>query len=311
MHNDGIYQSQLPVRALMNDLESLANLDKESEKKISYWSKIRILLFVLGLVALLLGLFSVEHRWGMEAWAFMGALGMVIIWCVITFSTLKKLNRDEFPDYRYLTCQKLLGLLSADIDNHSEIETRLNLKEKLSPNQTIEKGKKGSSTWNRRNTSECFLSLNGVFFDGTKFRCSITEEVQAYGEHFPYRSLSGKTKTKLKANKRTRWIGALRLRFKEKRYSSSPTESQQIEDLIQIPDRAKLKKLEVNDQELLMRSATETNKQKHKVKMSKDIPAAWDDMEIEANSSDMLKAFMAQMFLSLYQALNSSKTKKK
>ena len=295
----------------MNDLESLANLDKESEKKISYWSKIRILLFVLGLVALLLGLFSVEHRWGIEAWAFMGALGMVIIWCVITFSTLKKLNRDEFPDYRYLTCQKLLGLLSADIDNHSEIETRLNLKEKLSPNQTIEKGKKGSSTWNRRNTSECFLSLNGVFFDGTKFRCSITEEVQAYGEHFPYRSLSGKTKTKLKANKRTRWIGALRLRFKEKRYSSSPTESQQIEDLIQIPDRAKLKKLEVNDQELLMRSATETNKQKHKVKMSKDIPAAWDDMEIEANSSDMLKAFMAQMFLSLYQALNSSKTKKK
>ena len=311
MHNDGIYQSQLPVRALMNDLESLANLDKESEKKISYWSKIRILLFVLGLVALLLGLFSVEHRWGIEAWAFMGALGMVIIWCVITFSTLKKLNRDEFPDYRYLTCQKLLELLSADIDNHSEIETRLNLKEKLSPNQTIEKGKKGSSTWNRRNTSECFLSLNGVFLDGTKFRCSITEEVQAYGEHFPYRSLSGKTKTKLKANKRTRWIGALRLRFKEKRYSSSPTESQQIEDLIQIPDRAKLKKLEVNDQELLMRSATETNKQKHKVKMSKDIPAAWDDMEIDANSSDMLKAFMAQMFLSLYQALNSSKTKKK
>ncbi len=311
MHNDGIYQSQLPVRALMNDLESLANLDKESEKKISYWSKIRILLFVLGLVALLLGLFSVEHRWGIEAWAFMGALGMVIIWCVITFSTLKKLNRDEFPDYRYLTCQKLLGLLSADIDNHSEIETRLNLKEKLSPNQTIEKGKKGSSTWNRRNTSECFLSLNGVFLDGTKFRCSITEEVQAYGEHFPYRSLSGKTKTKLKANKRTRWIGALRLRFKEKRYSSSPTESQQIEDLIQIPDRAKLKKLEVNDQELLMRSATETNKQKHKVKMSKDIPAAWDDMEIDANSSDMLKAFMAQMFLSLYQTLNSSKTKRK
>ena len=311
MHNDGIYQSQLPVRALMNDLESLANLDKESEKKISYWSKIRILLFVLGLVALLLGLFSVEHRWGIEAWAFMGALGMVIIWCVITFSTLKKLNRDEFPDYRYLTCQKLLGLLSADIDNHSEIETRLTLKEKLSPNQTIEKGKKGSSTWNRRNTSECFLSLNGVFLDGTKFRCSITEEVQAYGEHFPYRSLSGKTKTKLKANKRTRWIGALRLRFKEKRYSSSPTESQQIEDLIQIPDRAKLKKLEVNDQELLMRSATETNKQKHKVKMSKDIPAAWDDMEIDANSSDMLKAFMAQMFLSLYQTLNSSKTKRK
>ena len=55
MHSDGIYKSQLPVRALMNELESIENLDKESEKKISFWGKIRILLFVLGAISLLLG----------------------------------------------------------------------------------------------------------------------------------------------------------------------------------------------------------------------------------------------------------------
>ena len=98
---------------------------------------------MLGAISLLFGIVSINDRLGIEAWAIMGGLGMIIIGCVIQFSTLKKLNRDEFPDYRYLTCQKLLGLLSADIDNHIEIETRLNLKEKLSPNQTIEKGKKG------------------------------------------------------------------------------------------------------------------------------------------------------------------------
>ena len=45
--------------------------------------------------------------------------------------------------------------------------------------------------------------------------------------------------------------------------------------------------------------------------MSTNIPAAWDDMEVDDNSADMLNAFMAQMFLSLYQALNSSKENKK
>ena len=92
MHNDGIYQSQLPVRALMNELEYIANLDKESEKKISYWGKIRILLFVLGAISLLFGIVSINDRLGIEAWAIMGGLGMIIIGCVIQFSTLKKLN---------------------------------------------------------------------------------------------------------------------------------------------------------------------------------------------------------------------------
>ena len=78
-----------------------------------------------------------------------------------------------------------------------------------------------------------------------------------------------------------------------------------------MPNGTKIKKLEVNDQELLMTAVTETNKQKNKVKMSTNIPAAWDDMEVDDNSADMLNAFMAQMFLSLYQALNSSKENKK
>ena len=311
LHKEGIYKSNLPVRALMDELDALARLDKESEEKISFWSKIRTTLIVLGLSLFIFGLFSLGEFKVIGVFLIAPGIISIVIGCIIHFSTLRTLRKNEFPDYRYSTCQKLVGLLSADMDNYSEIETQVNLREKFGPNDKIENGTKGNSTWNRRNTSDCFLSLSGLFLDGTKFRCSLTEETQAYGEHFPYRALSGKTKTKLKANKRIRWVGSLRLRFKEKRYSSSPTESQQIENLIQMPNGTKIKKLEVNDQELLMTAVTETNKQKNKVKMSTNIPAAWDDMEVDDNSADMLNAFMAQMFLSLYQALNSSKENKK
>lgn len=299
MHNNGVYISKLPVSALTNDLNALAELDKEAEKKISFWEKVRTTLFVLGGLSFL----------GFPILCIPG-MGLIIAGCVIHFVTLKKIGNDEFPDYRYLTCQKLVKLLSADMGVHTEIETQLNLSPKLGT-PIIEKGKSGVATWNRRNTSECVMALNGVFLDGTKFRCSLTEEIQAYGEHFAYRSASGKTKTKLKANKKTRWTGALRLRFKEKRYGASPSEREQLEDLIQLPTGGKLKKLEINAQEILLSATTETDKQKTKIKMSKNIPEAWDEMEPDNNAAEVLNAFMAQMFLNLYQALNSSKTKKK
>lgn len=311
MHNNGVYISKLPVSALTNDLNALAELDKESERRISYWGTFRIVLFFIGILLI----FGVAFLGGLSFNSLIPIVLILAIGCfiggaAIHFITLKKIGYNEFPDYRYLTCQKLVRLLSADMGVHTEIETQLNLSPKLGT-PIIEKGKSGVATWNRRNTSECAIALNGVFLDGTKFRCSLTEEIQAYGEHFPYRSLSGKTKTKLKANKRTRWTGALRLRFKEKRYGASPTERQQLEDLMQLPVGGKLKKLDINPQEILLVVATGATKQKTKVKMSKDIPGAWNQIEPDEKTAIMLSDFMAQMFLNLYQALNSSKTKKK
>ena len=299
MHNDGVYKSKLPVQSLVNDLISLAELDKMSEKKISFWSKVRTVFFVLGGLSFL----------GFPILCIPG-IGLIIAGCVIHFGTLKKISKDEFPDYRYQLCQKIVGLISVDMGTYSELDTQLNLKPQLGT-PIIEKGKSGSATWNRQHTTEGMMSLSGVFLDGTKFRCSLTEDVQAFGEHFPYRSLSGKTKTKLKANKRTRWTGALRLRFKEKRYGASPTERQQLEDLMQLPVGGKLKKLDINPQEILLVVVTGATKQKTKVKMSKDIPGAWNQIEPDEKTAIMLSDFMAQMFLNLYQALNSSKTKKK
>ena len=50
MHNNGVYISKLPVSALTNDLNALAELDKESERRISYWGSFRIVLFFIGII---------------------------------------------------------------------------------------------------------------------------------------------------------------------------------------------------------------------------------------------------------------------
>ena len=238
-------------------------------------------------------------------------LGIVsIIACFKIEPFLKKSYQNEFPDYRYRLCQKIVGLISTDMATHAEIDTTLNLTPQLgTPN--IEEGKQGHRTWNKQHTTETMMSLSGVFSDGTKFRCSLTEDVQAYGEWFPYRALSGKTKTKLKGYKKQRWTGSLRLRFKEKRYGALPTEPQHWENLIQLPAGAKLKKLDVNPQEILLVVTTGYFKSKFKHKQTSDIPGAWNEIQPDEETTNMITEFIAQLFLSLYQVLNSSKTKKK
>ena len=60
MHNNSVYVSKLPVSALTNDLNALAELDKESERRISYWGNFRIVLFFIGAI-LILGVAFLEE----------------------------------------------------------------------------------------------------------------------------------------------------------------------------------------------------------------------------------------------------------
>ena len=99
MHNDGVYDTKLPVQALINDLNALAELDKESEKKISFWRKVRTVFFVLGGLSFL----------GFPILCIPG-VGLIIAGCVIHFGTLKKIGNDEFPDYRYQICHKIVTI---------------------------------------------------------------------------------------------------------------------------------------------------------------------------------------------------------
>jgi hypothetical protein len=282
----------------------------------------------------------------------------------------KAFEQHEYPDYRYLTCLKIVELLNADMIAESSLQTSLTLRPNpvaapptpaatpplnapanagvsppvlgqaaappvLNPNQPPplaspnpagvppvinpasgsaqsmpfgdQSGKRGHVSWMSRHTHETWLQLSSQLQDGTKFDFSLREDSQAYGEHFPYRAMSGKTKTKLKARKRLQWIVSLRLRFKEKRYPAGPAESAQLTQLIQLPEGAKVKKLDVSGQEFRLTAATAPKKLRAKRKGSTDIVGAWNGMQPTDEDWQPLTQFSAMTFLSLYQALNASR----
>ena len=303
LHTEGVYKSSKPVAELFSDLKALASVDKEAEKQV----KTMQTLGYVGIGAVVCSVFVcmasgvfVYVAWGI-------VIGGIVLnrWAA---AREKVHEKEDFPDHRYIICEKLARLLSADMSSDSLLNTMINLKEKPDSPAQVKEGNNGKATWKSLNTADQFLQLDGRLVDGTKFDFGLTEKVDAYGEHFTYRSMSGKTKIKLKARKRVQWAATLRLRFKEKRYANAPSEVSQIEQLIQLPDGSKLKKLESTDQELVLTAVSAPTKLRNKVKGSHDIPAAWKAMSIDSKTTDGIGSFSAQLFLGLYQALNTPKT---
>ena len=150
---------------------------------------------------------------------------------------------------------------------------------------------------------ECWLQLNGQLLDGTKFNFSISEASQNYGEESHY-GYENQTYRVLKALKRLRWTISLRLRFKEKRYPAGSIERSQLAQMIQLPEGAKLKKLDVRGNEFRITVTTPTKKVKARHRGSIDINRAWQELHAADNEWESLSKFSAMTFLSLYQALN-------
>ena len=135
--------------------------------------------------------------------------------------------------------------------------------------------------------------------DGTKFNYEINEHISAYGEWFYYRAISGKTKTKLRARKRTRWVSKLRLRYKNKRYDTSSISISDLEGFAQMPQGARLKKVKTGDSEVTLVSVTNPVKQKTKLKLDTDIDGALESMTDFGDSKTLLSAMSVMAFLSL------------
>ena len=302
LHIDGVYKSAKPAEELIADLKALGVMDKEAEAQVKKWKTLCYVSIAVACCSMCLCMAQ-----GVFMYIAFVILAGGIGFAIWAHSKKKQFEKDDFPDHRYLTCDRLVSLLSADIESGSTIDTTINLRDATTNPAGVETGKTGQSTWNSINTADQFLQLSGRFIDGTKFDFGLTEKVDAYGEHFPYRARSGKTKTKLKARKRIQWLATLRLRYKDKRYPDVPKAVAKIEEMIQLPEGAKLKKIDAKDGEISLVAITSPTKLRHKVKMSQDIQGAWNDMPMDPNAMDSITGFSAKLFLSLYHVLNSSK----
>jgi hypothetical protein len=322
LHVDGVYQSRKTPADLKADLQALAALDKDSERGIKHWRNVRSgavaggIVGVLGMVILFFFRELIEGFGWLIIPLFLLFVGGLTFF-VVAARKMAVLRKDEFPDYRYLTCLGLVTLLEADTTSDAVLDVALNLKERCEvPKKTG--GRKpnpytgrGNVTWKQEETREPFLVMRGQFRDGTKFAFTLVEEIHAYGEHYPYRSLSGKTKTKLRARKRIRWVGTLGLKFKAKRYTVDSALQSQAASFVQLPPGARAKKIIATESDVSMAALTAVQKFKAKQKETRNIAGAWKDMKMdEGSTSRMLSHFSAMMFLSLYQLLNAAKPEK-
>ena len=318
IHVDGKYNASKRCSEVIKDLGLIFELDKDSEKKINTVEVTGAFgcfaMAVSGFVILGAGVAWADD---MDSGVF-AKLGFIVFFIGLVVFLISKfreeiISQDEFADYRYKVARDLIPLLDTDIDSNSNLEINLNLKEfcaidpsgkNLSENTSNPKGERKFKT-----TQEPILTLAGRFMDGTKFNYEITEFTSAYGEWFYYRAISGKTKTKLRARKRTRWITKLRLRYKDKRYDASSISIRDLEGFAQMPQGARLKKVKNGDSEVTLVSVTDAIKQKIKLKLNRNIDAALESMKKHEGSKTLLSSMSAMMFLSLYQALHSCSVK--
>ncbi|MDA7521828.1 hypothetical protein OAE01_01745 [Akkermansiaceae bacterium] len=322
IHDKGRYNSSKKFTEIVEDLNSISVLDKTSESELSQILSKKAMgcgvMVVGGALILPALLFASEYGAGGGV-AFCVLLGMVLLISAAFYNQYlsnksNEVSKDEFSDYRYQVASELLPCLGIDIDPNSNLEINLNLKELPVIDSTGQnKKEKTNSPKGERQfvaTLEPILTLVGRFLDGTKFNFEITEYTASYGEWFYYRAISGKTKTKLRARKRTRWIAKLRLRYKDKRYDASSITIPDLEKFVQMPQGARLKKVKNGGSEVTLVSVTDPVKQKTKLKLDKNIEGAFQSMT-ECNGKKTLLSSMSMMtFLSLYQALNSCSKKR-
>ena len=316
IHVDGKYNASKRCSEVIKDLGSIFELDKDSEKKINTVE----VTGAFGCFAMAVSGFVIcaGVAWTDDMLGLFAKLGFIVFFIglvLFLISIFRKeiISKDEFADYRYKVARDLIPLLDTDIDSNSNLEINLNLQgfpvadqsgKNLSENTSNPKGERKFKT-----TQEPILTLAGRFMDGTKFNYEITEFTSAYGEWFYYRAISGKTKTKLRARKRTRWIAKLRLRYKDKRYDASSISIRDLEGFAQMPQGARLKKVKNGDSELTLVSVTDAIKQKMKLKLNRNIDAALESMKEHEGSKALLSSMSAMMFLSLYQALHACSVK--
>ena len=316
IHVDGKYNASKKCSEVIKDLGLIFELDKDSEKKINTVEVTE----TFGCFAMAVSGFVIcaGVAWADDMLGLFAKLGFIVFFIglvLFLISIFRKgiIIQDEFADYRYKVARDLIPLLDTDIDSNSNVKINLNLKEfpviDQSGKNKKRKTKNPKGERQHQTTQESILTLSGRFRDGTKFNYEITEHTLAYGEWFYYRAISGKTKTKLRARKRTKWIGKLRLRFKNKQYDTSSISIPELEGFAQMPKGTRLKKVKTGDSELTMVSLTDTYKEKKKFKPREDIDLAWRSMKNHEEQIKIIFSMSAMMFLSLYQALHSCSVK--
>jgi len=200
-------------------------------------------------------------------------------------------KKQDVENRRYELVSKILSLVGADIDPDAAVTVQLDLSPTEQSSKLESKGERGR--WKVKYYVDPWLSVEGRFLDGTRFRLALTEYFQRRTRWA--QSRSGKMKRKSKSKTATR--ATLQLKVKPSKYPGLDKVAGSAQGAVQLPEQATLRGVSGDATGLVLKAG---------------MPLGWTAPPPGEPDQDHGGArTVAMMFMSLYQVLNLTKAASK
>ena len=289
---DFIYQRTATIPEVTADLQTIGQFDAFHERLMKRWGySIAASIFVgIGsfIACAATDAFN-KHTAFAVAWLGLCLCGLIT--CIVKYL---KHGQSDLPNRRYELVEEVLRLLEKDSASNEPVIVRLDLQR---PDHTSKKSREGKvGPWDVQYFLDPWLDLSGRFLDGTSYRLQGLEKFQA--RHKKYRGRSGKSKSKSKTKSALQVT--LSLKPNAKQYAEPEAISSKLKNTVQLPEWSGQKSVGVH---------------KARLQLTAQTTAAWHGKPLPHQPDEKTYAsgphLVAMMFLSLYQALNQSQTKRK
>lgn len=283
-----IYQQSATSVVISRELRNIRELDRLAEREQKKYGELALYFFLGALGTFILILVTSNSLVGSSIPIVTLLLFILTIGLSITFTYFLSrriyYSRSNLPDYRYDLANKLLEMLTRDIDKVSNIDVYLSFlpstdkQHKQSTNPHPSK-----SGWKIDSYQHQWLRMQGKFLDKTRFTLTITALSKTqYGWK---RGRSGKNKYKSKTKPVGLDVG-LTLNYSQKQYGAIKVLKNEINAAIKVPIFCQIRNIKVTDKSIHLL-----------VRVSPHL----------AEKSPEIYEAITTMFLSLYQVMNLAK----
>ncbi|MBU7582256.1 MAG: hypothetical protein KAF91_05000 [Nostoc sp. TH1S01] len=283
------YTAQASIKQVIADLQEIAEIDHLAELKQKEYGRKALYYFigiVISVILLILGASFISNiqLWGLLALLFIVSILGLAIAFIMALVKRSKFGRINIINYRYQSTQKILQMLSRDMDSNANINLHLsfNITEK-NEHKTSTIPHSIKSGWKIDNYQHEWMRIQGQFLDKTRFELSATSlSKKQYGWK---RGSSGKNKYKSKI----KLVGLdihLNMVYSQRRYGAIKVLKDEMDGALKLPKLSHLRNLRLTDKSMQLA-----------VRISPNV----------ADNQNEIYQTVTAMFLSLYQVLNLAK----
>lgn len=279
-----IYDATAPRQVIDNDLNEIKNINQViGERRTGLikigWKYIKIL---FGLVFVSLIMIFIVPEVTILIW-----LIIPIVFAIALFNYIQSWRQGRFsiPAYRYELPQKILEILSRDMDENAPISLKLDFNHPTHKHKIVAKiAHPQRSGWELKKFQDNWLQARGKLLDKTEFKLTIVEvnHIMSGWKRSPRGKFKHKSKTKGKGVDIN-----LELKYSSRKYAGIKLLQNEVQAAIQLPDFAVLNEIKVN---------------------SKNLELSVTASPTIATNSVGLAEVTTMMFLSCYQILNLART---